>query len=311
LVTSCLATFVLIVIGGTVRATGSGDACPDWPRCHGQLLPPLETKVLIEFSHRLVASVVGFLVLAIAIVGWRSQRDPVLRWGGVVAVGLVIAQIILGGLTVLNDLSANLVTAHLALASTLFATLILLALVSIVPKPATASMSAGNLRGVALLSTIAVFAVMMTGSYVSGSGASLAFSDWPLFNGSVVPDGGRLAMIHATHRFAVLLLGLLLGYFAHQAGRANSDNALLRFGPAVVFALYLGQALVGAANIWTSLQPSAMAAHLALAELLWAVVVAIAATTQLLTAPTTHVTVTRAGQSSGQLRGTAAAGETS
>ncbi|MDP3768869.1 MAG: COX15/CtaA family protein, partial [Dehalococcoidia bacterium] len=128
-------TYALVVLGGVVRATDSGDACPDWPRCHGELLPPLEADVLIEFSHRLVASIVGLLVLALAVAAWRWRRDvPVIVWGATVAVGLVVAQIILGGMTVLNDLSSSLVTAHLALATTLLATLLVVALASL-PAP--------------------------------------------------------------------------------------------------------------------------------------------------------------------------------
>lgn len=308
---TCLATFVLIIIGGVVRTTGSGDACPDWPRCHGQLLPPLETKVLIEFSHRLAASVVGFLVLGIAIAGWRSQRDPILRWGGVFAVGLVIGQIILGGATVLNDLLANLVMAHLAMASMLLATLVVLALVSLVPRPATPSREIEGFRNLAIVAALAVFVVMMTGSYVSGSGAGLAFRDWPLFDGSLMPDGGRLAVIQATHRFAVLLLGMLLGYLALRAWRASFDNPVLNYGPLFAFVLYVTQGLVGAANIWTLLQPSAAAAHLALAELLWATLLMIATVAQLLSVPASRVALTQRDAAPARVRTPATAGEPS
>src|SRR3990172_1010442 len=129
-VATCAATYALVVLGGVVRVTGSGDACPDWPRCHGELIPPLETDVLIEFSHRLLASVVGLLVLSLAVAAWRTQRAPVLRWGSLLAVGLVGVQIVLGGITVLSDLSANMVMAHLAVAATFFATLLAVTLFS-------------------------------------------------------------------------------------------------------------------------------------------------------------------------------------
>ena len=279
---TCLTTYALIIVGGIVRTTGSGDACPDWPRCHGQLVPPLQTDVLIEFSHRLLASAVGFLVVGIAVSGWRSQRDQVVRWGGVLAVGLVIAQIILGGATVLSDLSANIVMAHLALASALLATLAVIAIVSIVPRSGAANETALAYRNLAVVAALAVFVVMMTGSYVSGSGAALAFRDWPLFDGSLLPDAGRLAIIHATHRFAVLLLGAVLFYVVLRAWRSNLDNRVLAFGPLFAFVLYVVQALVGAASIWTLLQPSAAAAHLALAALLWGTLVTIATVAQLL-----------------------------
>ncbi len=308
---TCVTTYALIIVGGIVRTTGSGDACPDWPRCHGELLPPLQMHVLIEFSHRLLASAVGFLVAGVAVAGWRSQGQQLVRWGGVLAVGLVVAQIILGGVTVLSDLSANVVMAHLALASMLLATLLVIAMVSIAPAAAAASANALAFRNLAVLGALAAFVVMMTGSYVSGSGAGLAFRDWPLFDGSLMPDGGRLAMIHATHRFAVLLLGVLLGYVALRAGRSNFDSGVLAYGPLFAFGLYVVQALIGAANIWTLLQPSAAAAHLALAALLWGTLVAIATVAQLSSVTVGRVALPRESAAGLRVATPAAAGEPS
>ena len=248
------------------------------PRCHGEILPPLESDVLIEFSHRLLASLVGFLVLAIAVVAWRTQRHaPLVFWGALAAVGLVGGQIVLGGMTVLNDLSAGLVMAHLAMAATLLATLLIIALLSFAPveKPAVAE-GAASFRNLAVFAALATFALMLTGSYVSGSGAGLAFRDWPLFDGKLMPEGGRLAMIHAMHRFAAAAVGLLLAYVAYRAWRTQRWHREVVLGSALALALYVAQALVGAANIWTLLQPAASAAHLALAAGLWATLVAVA-----------------------------------
>ena len=283
-------TYALVVLGGVVRATDSGDACPDWPRCHGQLIPPFETAVLIEFSHRLLASVVGFLILAVAIVAWRKRRSyPVIAWAALTAVAMVIGQIILGGLTVLNDLPSSLVMAHLAMASILLATLLVITFLAFVPRPqalasqpeAQAAQPARSpkpmivFRNQAALAAIAIFALMLTGSYVSGSGAGLAYRDWPLFDGQLMPDGGRLAIIHATHRFAALLVGLFVAHVAAKAWRTQRENKPVLYGAAFALTLYVAQAMVGAANIWTLLQPAASATHLALAVALWATLVAV------------------------------------
>src|SRR2546428_14066225 len=69
-----VATYVLIILGGLVRATGAGLAFPDWPLCHGRLIPPPDPLVLIEWSHRFAASIVGLLTLAVAFAAWRGGR---------------------------------------------------------------------------------------------------------------------------------------------------------------------------------------------------------------------------------------------
>ncbi len=275
LLTTCLATYALVIVGGIVRTTRSGDACPDWPRCHGQLVPPLSGHVLVEFSHRLLASLVSILVLAIVIAAWRWQRRaPVVFWGALVAVALIGAQVVLGGLTVLNNLSPSLVMAHLATASALLATLLVVTIVSLDVRPAVGG--AASFRNLAVFAALATLALMLTGSYVSGSGAGLAFRDWPLFDGRLVPEGGRLAVIHATHRFTALVVGLVLAYLLTQAWRTQRANRALVIGTSVAFGLYIAQAFVGAANIWTLLQPAANAAHLALAMAIWATLVTVA-----------------------------------
>src|SRR5712691_13134211 len=74
-VATAVSAYLLILLGGLVRITGAGLACPDWPLCRGRVIPPPDSLVLIEWSHRFVASIVGLLTLAVAFAAWRLRRS--------------------------------------------------------------------------------------------------------------------------------------------------------------------------------------------------------------------------------------------
>jgi cytochrome c oxidase assembly protein subunit 15 len=123
-VTTIAATFVLIAVGGLVRATDSGLGCPDWPRCFGKLVPPAELHAWIEHSHRLVASVVMVLVAWLVVAAWRTGQDKVVRRAAVAALVMVLAQALIGAFVVWWKLRADSVTLHLATALALVGLLI-------------------------------------------------------------------------------------------------------------------------------------------------------------------------------------------
>src|SRR5439155_11988088 len=98
-VAAAVATYALVVLGGVVRVSGSGLGCPDWPLCHGRLLPPLNLHAIIEYSHRTTASLASALIVltaAVALLAWRKRRDIVIP--ALVAFGLLVAQVVLGAI---------------------------------------------------------------------------------------------------------------------------------------------------------------------------------------------------------------------
>jgi len=278
---SVIATYALIVLGGTVRATDSGLACPDWPLCEGQLIPPLEGSVLIEYSHRLAAASVGLIILGTAIAAWLWYRENrFVVAGSTIAVVLVTVQALVGGVTVSMELPDTIVALHLAIALVLLAVLVATTIVAFryrrlppsdTPDPDRV-LSPGAAPGLAAVTALATFGLILLGSYVANSGAALVYPDWPLFDGGLLSAGGRLADLHYAHRLMAVVVGLLVLAVAVQTWRQGRRPALIvAMGCALV--LYVAEVFVGASNIWFELATSVRVVHLALASALWVALV--------------------------------------
>src|SRR5213596_1820914 len=125
-----LATLPAAFWGGIVRVTGSGLGCPDWPLCHGEFLPSLDPATRIEWTHRFLAITSGSAVASMVVwtVARYRARGPVLGLA-IAAEVLYPLQAVLGGITVVLELSPEWVTLHLANAELLLATLTALAVV--------------------------------------------------------------------------------------------------------------------------------------------------------------------------------------
>ena len=268
--------FLLIVIGGIVRVTGSGLGCPDWPLCYGKVLPPWEYTAVIEYTHRFVASVVvGPLILitaAIALVRYRGDR-----WVSIPAaltVPLLIVQGLLGGVTVLTHLPGEIVALHLGTAELLLAVCLLVMIASYrTPIRGSAHRRAeiagsGN-HGWAIAGALGVYAVIITGALVTATGSTGACVTWPLCQGQAFPMH-HLTAIHMFHRYVVLVLGALLLYAAWRCARGGGNGASLRWLAYLSVLAFAAQVVVGAATIWLDFQAHWRALHLTAATAVWA-----------------------------------------
>jgi heme A synthase len=275
------ATFVLVVIGGTVRATDSGLGCPDWPTCHGKLIPSANKHTIIEYSHRTAATVVGFLFLGVTFFTFKTERrNKLVFWLAFTAGLLLAAQIILGGVTVKKELPAGIVAAHLGTAMIFTGVMIVTATISLMRSrgyKAFAFASDTTFNRLAILTTAIAFVTLVLGSYISGTDASLACSGWPLCNGSLTPGGGSAVGLHYLHRLVAGMLGIMILALIYQAFDERRHQPLLLVLSSVAGVTYVAQALVGAANIWTNLAAGVVVTHLSLAALLWCIMVATSA----------------------------------
>jgi heme A synthase len=277
LLVTIVATFVLIVIGGTVRATDSGLGCPDWPTCHGRLIPSADKHTIIEYSHRTAATVVGVLFLGVTFFTFKTERrNKLVFWLAFSAGVLLAAQIILGGVTVKKELPAEIVAAHLATAMIFMAVMIVTAAISLMQardRRVFAFASETTFNRLAILTAATAFLTLVLGSYISGTDAALACSGWPLCNGSLVPGGGSAEGLHFLHRLVAGMLGIMILGLIYQAFEERRKQPALVWLSLAAGLLYVVQALIGAANIWTDLAAGVVVTHLSLAALLWCIMV--------------------------------------
>ena len=288
------AVYGMLVLGGVVRVTGSGLGCgDDWPLCAGQWLPPLETKAIIEYAHRVAASfLVGPLIVASFAGAWlRYRREPWIIWPAAAAVVLVIVQALLGGATVITELSGHMVMTHLAVAELTLACCVLLVVMAhrggMRRGPAPWAM--GRVRlfpALSLAAAVALFVLLMSGSYLTNTAsATWACNQWPLcvneWDG--VFPGGKLALIHMAHRYVALIAGLFIIYALHLGFRPSTAGSELRQPPVIrllavmALGLFFAQILAGAGVIWAGFGQDVelRALHLALASGVWGVTVAL------------------------------------
>ena len=269
------AAFALVIIGGIVRVTGSGLGCPDWPGCDGGIFPPWETKALIEYSHRITASfVVGPLILFLFISAWvRYRRELWVLIPATLAFVLVIAQAALGGATVLTELPGATVMAHLAVAEALVACLVVLAVVAyrgplLLEKPEWASGKTGKFPTLAVIAGVAVFLLILSGSYVTITGSTGACFEWPLCQGDVFPTH-RLQLIHMFHRYIAGIVGLFVLYSLHLGFRGRTQPTEIRVFSMAAVTLIIAQVVAGAWAVQSDFSQESRALHLALATGVW------------------------------------------
>jgi heme A synthase len=263
------ATFVLLVIGGMVHATGSSLACPDWPLCYGQFFPSMEGGVLYEHGHRLVALTVSVLTVALAIVVWRRRREPVLRVGSLVAVGLVLFQASLGALTVIWKLPLVVSSGHLATSMAFFSVLVWLswrlAPASEAQLPAQAS---AGVRALAGLAALGVYLQIVLGALVRHTGSSLACGSEVLrCQGALWPLGGPAQLV-TLHRLAGVAVAILVAAATVAALRSGSLRA--RRAALAAPVLVVLQVLLGAWTVWSLIAVPVVSLHLGAGALLLA-----------------------------------------
>jgi len=283
-------TYLLIIWGGIVRVTGSGNGCgttDQWPLCHGSLLPTWQINTLIEFTHRWIASICTLLVIILTLSTWiwhRHQRRILV--GTSIAAGLFVVQIALGALAVEYNLPGGVVMIHLANALLLFAVLIYVAVVACTVGtpargPSLSAALAPSVRRPVIIAMVATYLVAMSGAFVVETGSGGGCSSWPLCGSGFSLPAGQSATINVAHRVVALIVVIALGGLMAMIARRRRGDRAVRVVVMAVNLLLVLQVAAGALVALLGLPAWVRGLHIALASLLWGSVVAVAVLTTL------------------------------
>lgn len=260
-------SFLLINLGGYVHNTGSSLACPDWPLCHGQVMPEMKAGVLIEHSHRLLASLVGFLTLIIALLAWKKSRETTISYAALV---MVMAQGILGGITVIYKLPPFVSTAHLGLSMIFICTMIYLHHRLVHPEKYK---SISNIKPYLMTTLIIIYLQILLGALMRhlglGGVCGVGYEHSLLCSGQVFPSIGT-EQIHMSHRFLAVVAGavvIMVNFFIIKKAKGKS-----RLLPAISVILVLLQILLGIMTVGSGFRPLITMFHLGGAALLLSVI---------------------------------------
>ena len=292
------ATFCLIWVGGLVTSHSAGMAVPDWPTTYGynMFFFPFSKWVggiLYEHSHRLVASGVGLLTVMLCVWLWLKEERRWLRWLGVIALGCVVLQGVLGGLRV-TQMKDVIGVFHATLAQLFFGLVSAIALFTSrwwrqVDEPKMSVYAVSSLRYLFALVTGLILLQLMLGAAMRHQHAGLAIPDFPLAYGKMWPamDAGSVAGynqargeptatnpitslqigLQLTHRIVAFLILIAVAWVAGAARRRVGGQSVLAKLSLAWLALILGQATLGAATIWTNKAADLATAHVAVGAL--------------------------------------------
>jgi len=228
----CLSVVFLIFAGARVTSYGAGLAVPDWPSTYGEnmfLFPPSKWRgnIFYEHSHRLIASSVGFLMIILAVWIGRVEKRRWVRSLAYVALGAVICQGLLGGMTVLFKLPTAVSVSHAVLAQTFLILTIIIAYSQsreLKARRKTLPLRSKNgLFKVALLSSVIIYVQLVLGALMRHTESGLAIPDFPTMGGMLLPtfSGAMLAeindMLFEIGRDSVTLSQVGF-HFAHRVG---------------------------------------------------------------------------------------------
>jgi heme a synthase len=260
---------LIVVTGAAVRLTGSGLGCPDWPKCYGGTMPPLDTHAVIEYGNRILTGFVGIAVIAASVLAWfrRPFRWHLAFFGALLPVG-VICQAILGALVVKHHLAPGLVMGHFILSMLLLDAAFALAWCSRY-EPGERRFSADRLGVWAVRALIPLGQLtILAGTIATGSGPHAGAHEGELVHRFDFEGTGTLEWMVQRHSAIAAAFGIAAVGVWLLLRRPGGDRRALRPLSAVIGLLAL-QGAVGGIQWSLELPGELIWIHVALATLTW------------------------------------------
>ncbi len=265
LVTAAL-TYGLVGLGSTVRVTESGMGCPSWPLCYGQLGPIFQLHPLLEESHRYLASLVTVAAILTLLLALRLPSSTATKKSAKLAVGLVLFQVLLGGLTVLARNAPWTVALHLITGLVFLAITTATAALAFLGDAFTGLSPVSKRWG--MFSLLFTLLLLFSGSLVVGSGAGAACPSWPVCFAGASP---RLIAVALFHRIVMGVAGLTIIAFLVKGW--NGASKLWKIWARVTIVMVLVVAGIGAQVALSKSSPLWADIHLGVAAALWVLLV--------------------------------------
>ncbi len=259
-------TFDLMILGAAVRTMDAGLACPDWPLCFGKVLPKYDLQVYLEVIHRYMASVVAIIFMVIFVEAFRKVRLRVLRPTLIAGLCLLLAQIIMGGLTVLKILEPGIVTLHLSLATAFLISLMITQYQ--VQGPRYKALPHAGFEFASLLAFILICAQIVLGGWVASNYAGMACMDFPLCNGQWFPTWTGPIGAQVIHRLMAYTLAVFFIFYFVYGLYLSSQKKISEAQKKIVFQcllLIFSQIAVGVMNLQLQIPAWMTVMHLGLA----------------------------------------------
>jgi cytochrome c oxidase assembly protein subunit 15 len=264
---AAIGMFVVIAQGALVTTTGSGEGCGrSWPLCNGEFVPAYAIESMIEFGHRFVTGIEGFLIMGAAVGAfvyyrWRSEIRVLVP----IMVAFLFIQAGLGAAAVMWPQTPEIMAFHFGISLIAFASTLLTAVVLYEmhngrenvrnePVPRYFKQAVWGLLAY-------TYVVVYLGAYIRHKEVSMACSDWPLCNGAVVPSLTGDVGIVFLHRLSAALLGLLVVGLVAWSFRFRKERPDLFWASAIAGVLVVVQSVGGALIVWSQMDVYSTMSH--------------------------------------------------